>query len=342
MGIDNRIEWIDNAKGIGMILVIAGHTIALDYSAPIYTFHMPLFFLLSGLFIHTNEDIRTYTFKRVKSLLLVWLIAFLISLGICLLIPTWRELITLNAFVKDLYSANTNVIQNSSLWFLICLFAAELLFWLIDHMKHKMKPYLFYSFFILFALIVLWLPSILNYISQYVPLIDNRLPWKIDTALCATVFIAIGNWCKPYIMKYVSKINIIYVFIIAICWFFLAKFNGWTNMNALSFGRHRLLFYPTACIGVLWVIGLSYNIVKTCGVVSNFLSIYGKSSLIIFVSQSMFIRLYILLMNQLGGLDMTLYANNPMIHQIGSFVVVGFIVSPILAYIYTRYLLKHE
>ena len=336
MGINNRIEWVDIAKGIGMILVIAGHTFALEYSAPIYTFHMPLFFLLSGLFIHTNEDIRTYTFKRAKSLLLVWLIAFLICFGICLLIPSWRELITVNAIVKDLYSANTNVVQNSSLWFLICLFAAEILFWVIDNIKQKMNPYLFYSLFILYALIVLRLPSILNYLSQYVPLMDNRLPWKIDTALCATVFIAMGNWCKPYITKYISKLNIIYVIIIAICWFILTKYNGWTNMNALSYGHYRLLFYPIACIGMLWVMGLSYNIAKISGPISIFLSTYGKSSLLIFVSQSMIIRLYILFLNHLCGLDMTLYANNPMIHQIGSFIVVGFIVSPILAYIYSR------
>lgn len=336
MGINNRIEWVDIAKGIGMILVIAGHTFALEYSAPIYTFHMPLFFLISGLFIRTNEDIRTYIFKRAKALLLVWLIAFLICLGICLLIPSWRELLTTNAFVKDLYSANTNVIQNSSLWFLICLFVAELLFWLIDNIKQKMKPYIFYSLFFIYALVILWLPSILNFISQYVPLIENRLPWKIDTALSATVFIAIGNWCKPYIMKYISKLNILYVIMIAICWFILAKFNGWTNMNALSFGRYRLLFYPIAFMGILWVFGLSYNIARVSKVVSNFLSIYGKSSLIIFVSQSMIIRLYILVMNHLYDLDMTLYANNPIIHQIGSFIITGVIVSPILTYMYCK------
>lgn len=46
---NRRIEWIDIAKGIGILLVILGHTIALKYSKVLYTFHMPLFFLLSGL-----------------------------------------------------------------------------------------------------------------------------------------------------------------------------------------------------------------------------------------------------------------------------------------------------
>lgn len=44
-----RVEWIDTAKGIGLILVILGH-LKIDYlSAWIYTFHMPLFFFLSGV-----------------------------------------------------------------------------------------------------------------------------------------------------------------------------------------------------------------------------------------------------------------------------------------------------
>lgn len=46
---NRRIEWIDIAKGIGILLVILGHTIALKYSKVLYTFHMPLFFIIVGI-----------------------------------------------------------------------------------------------------------------------------------------------------------------------------------------------------------------------------------------------------------------------------------------------------
>lgn len=63
---DGRVEWIDAAKGIGIILVVIGHTlrgletanivsfggIFGEIDKAIYSFHMPLMFLLSGLFIH--------------------------------------------------------------------------------------------------------------------------------------------------------------------------------------------------------------------------------------------------------------------------------------------------
>lgn len=67
-----RIAWIDFAKGIGIALVVLGHALrglrssgilATDHEAEfrfvdawIYSFHMPLFFLLSGLF--ANRECR--------------------------------------------------------------------------------------------------------------------------------------------------------------------------------------------------------------------------------------------------------------------------------------------
>ena len=54
---ENRILWVDAARGIGMMLVVLGHAISdttmdnpllsrLFYF--IYSFHMPLFFFISG------------------------------------------------------------------------------------------------------------------------------------------------------------------------------------------------------------------------------------------------------------------------------------------------------
>lgn len=44
-------EWIDNVKGIGILLVIAGHILSGAISDIIFIFHMPLFFLFGRFFI---------------------------------------------------------------------------------------------------------------------------------------------------------------------------------------------------------------------------------------------------------------------------------------------------
>lgn len=58
---NKRIEYIDNARGIAMLLVILGHcTQGVEYTLNhfICSFHMPLFFFLSGIFAKSAKDIK--------------------------------------------------------------------------------------------------------------------------------------------------------------------------------------------------------------------------------------------------------------------------------------------
>lgn len=46
-----RNQAIDIAKGVGIFLVVYGHTIkGTEFRTFLYAFHMPLFFVISGLF----------------------------------------------------------------------------------------------------------------------------------------------------------------------------------------------------------------------------------------------------------------------------------------------------
>jgi fucose 4-O-acetylase-like acetyltransferase len=61
-----RTDWIDRAKGIGILLVVLGHStqyfytdkVALALTGLIYSFHMPLFFVLSGVFAERSLEKR--------------------------------------------------------------------------------------------------------------------------------------------------------------------------------------------------------------------------------------------------------------------------------------------
>ena len=57
---EKHLNWIDLAKGIGIILVLIGHSKFLPITLKnyIYSFHMPLFFILSG-YVFSNK----YNFK---------------------------------------------------------------------------------------------------------------------------------------------------------------------------------------------------------------------------------------------------------------------------------------
>jgi fucose 4-O-acetylase-like acetyltransferase len=81
-----RQDWVDAAKGLGILLVVLGHAIVgvrdAGLSAPdsallglhftIYTFHMPLFFLLAGLFVPRRVERDPEAFLRGLGPRIVW------------------------------------------------------------------------------------------------------------------------------------------------------------------------------------------------------------------------------------------------------------------------------
>src|SRR5690606_26359399 len=85
-----RLTWVDAAKGFLMILVVVGH-----YSGPtmtdfpfikyIYWFHMPAFFILSGLFfkpITENSKLKPAIHKRLMQLMVPYLFFLLLLTSI--------------------------------------------------------------------------------------------------------------------------------------------------------------------------------------------------------------------------------------------------------------------
>ncbi len=80
-----RIDFIDVAKGIAIILVVIGHlprdimrenNILINFIYQwIYIFHMPLFFFLSGYLTkkYINKNKSKYITNKVKKMLIPWI-----------------------------------------------------------------------------------------------------------------------------------------------------------------------------------------------------------------------------------------------------------------------------
>lgn len=62
------LPWLDTAKGIGIILVIIGHSMFPMHTL-IDSFHMPLFFVLSGLTFSAKSTFRSFVAKKAKRIL---------------------------------------------------------------------------------------------------------------------------------------------------------------------------------------------------------------------------------------------------------------------------------
>ncbi len=74
-----RLTWVDVTKGFLMILVVIGHypgELNFPFIKYIYWFHMPAFFLLSGIFfkeIKDNQDTKVTIKKRFMQLMVPYL-----------------------------------------------------------------------------------------------------------------------------------------------------------------------------------------------------------------------------------------------------------------------------
>ena len=73
-----RDPFIDMLKGIGILLVIWGYS-SLFLFNEIYSFHMPLFFFLSGCFFKTNVSTFCFIKKKFIQLLFLFKLSILYS-----------------------------------------------------------------------------------------------------------------------------------------------------------------------------------------------------------------------------------------------------------------------
>jgi hypothetical protein len=210
------------------------------------------------------------------------------------------------------------------------LFVTFCIFWFVNKIKRTKATI---AILVIIAVCLLWQKEVLLYVSHNIVKIPcDRLPFKIDSALVACVFFSVAAWNKDKIKILFKRNFTLWTLILSsIVFFVISVLSGWTNLNSLDFGRIRLLFYPIAFAGIILVCFVSKKIAELQNSqIKKWLTMYGECSLLIFGLQSIFIRLYLYVFNKIENLNMELYMNNPIIHQIGSFVLVSFVVSPLL------------
>ncbi len=334
---DNRIEWIDIAKGIGIILVVAGHCFYLGYSYPIYAFHMPLFFFLSGLVYNDkkNTQFSSLLKSKARQILKPYVVFYICGLVVSLIVPLWRHLLISKTMLIELYTTNSNNINNSSIWYLICLFVTFLLMYPLHQLMKRFNDRWCLFFLTIVAILSLKIKLFLQWLSpEHIYLIEDRLPFKLDSAIIAVLFMYLGFRYKKIIIEIVEKTNIVWLILSLVLFAVGSYLNGWCNINSLEFGKMPLLYYPTALLGIYATTSFCYLVSKSSFLfrTKNILLFYGINSLVIFGLQSLFIRLYLLVFNKFFHLQMVLYADNPIIHQVSSFLIVTFIISPLVVF----------
>ena len=144
----NRIRWIDAARGLAMCMIVFGHAIPGGMVKQFfYSFHVPVFFFLSGLLFRGGREKSFWDFlkKEFRAVLVPYYLAALISIGIYQLfgkmaqaslhVSAKRGSIFLQLLGMLYGNCKTGYMKwNLPLWFLPCLFAVSLLGWAVDRL----------------------------------------------------------------------------------------------------------------------------------------------------------------------------------------------------------------
>lgn len=131
-----RLDWIDIAKGIAMILVIVGHTVPnpSPLRHAIFSFHMPVFFILAG-YTFRPKPWRELLSGSVSRLLvpyvvlaLAWQVPTFLMSGVSLTSGTLVAGLKTLVFASGVDVPRLGVAAVGMAWFLAALFTSRLLF----------------------------------------------------------------------------------------------------------------------------------------------------------------------------------------------------------------------
>lgn len=234
-----RIEWVDMAKGYGMLLVIFAHVFEKEYAVHwyIYTFHMPLFFMLSGYFLNCEKPFGEYIKGKAKSLLIPLYTWGLIDVLFCVarLLHEAGEF-DLNSYFSTVLLQLIVQYPLAPGWFLACLFVASLLIYQVARKTEQNRKV---------SIIVCVIPAAVSWLF-----FANRVfPWCINIAFAAIFFMSIGYWARSVhidnLLNKCSKPTAI--FPITIAWFALATWM-WMTKNYLEMSSCYLGFFPVSAI----------------------------------------------------------------------------------------------
>ncbi len=286
---NHRLEYIDVAKGIGIILVILGHL--LTYGSPascvIYSFHMPFFFFVSGVFDKPDSiKFSKYIYKNFKRLLWPYFIFFFIGIFLPLIIPFW-EFSSIGSLVNQFIYASPEGIYVGQIWFLACLFDVTILFFPLYKLVLARNNILL-NF--LSIICIAWFAGFLLPILR--AKFNLPVPFKIESAVMALVFYSAGFLLKKHIIINKQNGDIIILLVgIPVIIFLPYKLNKFTNLGTMTYNN---LFYYLffSFVGTITLLILSRYIEQLKMNIFNCLKFIGKNSLFIFALHSIPLYIY--------------------------------------------------
>lgn len=266
---NNRDKTLDIAKGIGILLVVIGHMpINIDLYNTIYTFHVPLFFFISGVLYTVKPGVTTkgYIYKTARKTLFP-----VISLAV-IFIPLLNlfNLVVGGGKLSHLLPTYYDV----PLWYLYSYFEILLILFICNKIKLKIMRNI--------TIVTL---CILGYILS---LQKIDIPPFVTQTLHALPYFVIGIIMKNFWSKVADKSILIPILLPVIV--FAGICMPQYDINALLCGNP--FYIISAFAGIMFTLVIARILSSQQYCLANEIERLGMNSLSIFTLYWLFVKMY--------------------------------------------------
>jgi fucose 4-O-acetylase-like acetyltransferase len=282
-----RIEYLDIAKGIGILLVVLGHNdfevISLFVQRLIYSFHMPLFFFLSGYFLNTAVPFFEFFKKRFNALLKPFFFTIFLIYFTSVSFEKMGFNTAIQRTVKSLYGSG-HYLDWVQLWFLPHLFAVSLYAFLFIMLVSKLRNR-WITWGILLATLAIAVPFLNIFYPFPLSILGKDyelwgLPFSIDLVLVTGFFFILGYEVRQVTTEKTFDNGLILAVTGGIVLLLNLLFPYEIDFNIRLY-QSFLVNTAEAILGILFVLALARQFELRTTRLASFLKYLGNISLII-------------------------------------------------------------
>lgn len=291
----NRNASLDIAKGIGILLVVLGHCpyVWNPVKQWLYSFHMPLFFMISGLLwdkaSHEKRGFLNASFvvKKLQRLMIPCYIWALLYFAVNCIKARSFSFLKVAYLLYGSQAGFSKAGSLSSLWFFPCMFLTVCAFEGIQGLLIKRNVN---------QVVLLILAFFSAVASVFLPRLPQGYPWCLDVSFAALAFMILGYLIKDSFSSVLRKRG--YAITVCLLGFLLLTLTFRFNLSKISInnadlaGRYfgnPLLYYFDAFCGSLFVLSLS-DMLKNAGKAGSLLAAFGRHTIPILVIHKPVVR----------------------------------------------------
>lgn len=178
----DRILWVDTVKAIGMIFIVLGHFFPPYISAWIYTFNVPLFFVMSGYLGKHEESWNVFWTKNLKGLVIPFLLLSVI-INVPYMIANfadWHKMLYCLVGILGGFHSIDGLNGCMNMWFVYCLLVVKIMFQCCASNRYN--------------LLVVFICCVVGMVAYHIR--GAHYKWAVSNVLYAFPYFVLGFWMK--------------------------------------------------------------------------------------------------------------------------------------------------